>query len=61
MISNLSIGLRDICITAGEQQELAKYMNAQLSQTAFVFLMIGFVVGLSAGAVYIYFNNRYGN
>ncbi len=54
------MGLRDICMTAAEQQSLANYMNAQLQQVSLIFLVIGFLVGLLAGAAYIWIDRHYG-
>ena len=59
-MTELSLGLRDICMTAAEQQQLANFVNSQLQQASLIFLAIGIVIGLLVGAGYIYYEKHYG-
>ncbi len=52
--------VRNICMTPEEQQQLFNLINAHSQQILLIGLGIGFVCGLVAGIVYIYFTYHYG-
>lgn len=60
MNESLVIGLRDICMTAAEQQALMNYMNAYVDQVRFIFILVGILIASIAWGTYIYFTYYYG-
>jgi hypothetical protein len=50
----------EICLRLEEQRQLADIINAHIQQVSVIFLVIGFVVGLLAGGVYIYLTYYHG-
>ena len=52
--------LGEICLTLEQQRALADIINAHIQQVSVIFLVIGFIVGLLAGGVYIYLTYYHG-